>query len=404
MGHQCAILVSGSGAGLGESIKTMEAPDAGAAPLLETLLSEARRRGFDDFLLLAGEAGETVSAFLAERHIERRFACRVELSVGSAAGSVLVQALSRLREDFLLLKGDAWFDFNWLDLFVRARRDGAGAALALRDGAQPYSGETVELDGSLVRAIGSRGGKQRPALVGGGVYYFTRRAVEASWGASLAENDILPSLVVRGALRGYRYSGFFIDIGAPANLAAAVARNRRRPAVFFDRDGVLNIDHGYIHAPHQVEWVRGAKAAVKLLNDAGVYVFVVTNQSGVARGLYDEDAIESLHRWMAEELAAEGASIDGWRYCPYHPDGSVAAYRASHPWRKPNPGMLFDLLAGWPVELERSFLVGDKTSDVEAARAAGMPGFLFEGGDLAVFVRERLIDSQVAVDKQDAKV
>ncbi len=385
----------------------MQAPDAGGAPFLETLLSEARRRGFDDFLLLAGEAGETVSAFLAERDIERRFACRVELSVGSAAGSVLVQALPRLREDFLLLKGGAWFDFNWLDLFVRARRDGAGVALALRDGAEPDRHETVEPDGSLVRAIGPRGGKQRQALVGGGVYYLTRRAVEASWGALLVENDILPSLAARGGLRGYRYSGFFIDIGAPASLGAAVARKRRRPAVFFDRDGVLNVDHGYIHAPHQVEWVRGAKAAVKLLNDAGLYVFVVTNQSGVARGLYDEDAIESLHRWMAKELAAEGAAIDDWRYCPYHPDGSVAAYRASHAWRKPAPGMLFDLLAGWPVELERSFLVGDKISDVEAARAAGMPGFLFEGGDLAAFVQERLIEaktSRVAVGKQEAKL
>ena len=160
----------------------------------------------------------------------------------------------------------------------------------------------------------------------------------------------------------------------------------RRPAVFFDRDGVLNLDHGYVHAPHQVEWVRGAKEAVKLLNDAGCYLFVVTNQAGVAKGLYEEEAIETLHRWMAEELAAEGASIDDWRYCPFHPEGSVADYRAAHPWRKPSPGMLLDLLARWPVERKGSFLVGDKISDIEAAEAAGIPGYLFEGGDLAAFL------------------
>lgn len=167
-----------------------------------------------------------------------------------------------------------------------------------------------------------------------------------------------------------------------------------RPAVFFDRDGVLNLDRGYVHAPNQVEWVRGAKRAVKLVNAAGYYAFVVTNQAGVARGLYPEEAVEALHRWMAEEFAAAGAAIDDWRYCPYHPQGSVAAYRAAHPWRKPSPGMLVDLLQRWPVRLEGSFLVGDKISDIEAAEAAGMPGCLFEGGDLAAFVRERLRQSK----------
>jgi D,D-heptose 1,7-bisphosphate phosphatase len=408
LGHQCAILVSEP------AMKSApgQSPYAGAAPFLETLISEARRRGFDDFVLLAGPNGEMVAAFLTERDIERRFACCVKMSVGApldCKGPALVESLPRLRDDFLLLNGDAWFDFNWLDLFVRARRDGAGAALALRETGEPGCLQTIELDGCVVQAIRSHVAKPGPVLVDGGVQYFTRGAVE-DWAArSPVERDILPELAASGALRGYRYSGFFIDIGEPASLAARAlgASNCRRPAVFFDRDGVLNVDRGYVHASHQVEWVQGAKTAVKVLNDTGFYVFVVTNQAGVAKGLYGEEAIETLHRWMAEELAAEGAAIDDWRYCPYHPDGSVAAYRAAHPWRKPNPGMLLDLLAGWPVDIKRSFLVGDKISDIEAARAAGMPGYLFEGGDLAAFVRERLRDGRAvpaAVDKREAEV
>jgi len=202
----------------------------------------------------------------------------------------------------------------------------------------------------------------------------------------------LPELVRRGALRGYSYSGFFIDIGVPENLAAAadlVPLQRRRRAVFLDRDGVLNVDRGYVHAPEQVEWVQGAKEAVKLLNDAGYYVFVVTNQAGVARGHYKEEAVGALHRWMADELAAIGASIDDWRYCPFHPEGSVAAYRAAHDWRKPNPGMILDLIADWPIEREESVLIGDKMSDLQAAEAAGLAGNLFEGGNLLDFVRGR---------------
>ena len=192
-----------------------------------------------------------------------------------------------------------------------------------------------------MRAIRPRGAPLVSALINGGAYYFKRRALEGFLAPCSLESEVLPSLAARGALRGYVYSGFFIDIGVPDSLAAAaslVPERRRRPAAFLDRDGVLNIDRGYVHAPEQVEWVEGARQAVKRLNDAGYYVFVVTNQAGVAKGLYREEAIHRLHRWMASELAESGASIDDWRYCPYHPEGSVEAYRGAHDWRKPSPG------------------------------------------------------------------
>ena len=405
MANQCVILVGGLGTRLGAKTRTTPKPllDVGGMPFLETLFGEARRRGFNDFLLLAGHRSEAVVAFLAEREIEKRFACRVELSIEPTplgTGGALVHALPLLHDDFLLLNGDTWFDFNWLDLMAKARRDGAGAALALREIAAPDRYETVELDGSLVRTIRPRGENLAPALINGGVYCFTRRAVEGSATASSLESDILPRLAGRGALRGHRYSGFFIDIGVPESLAAAaklVPEQRRRPAVFLDRDGVLNADHGYVYAPDRIEWVPGAKEAVKLINDAGYYLFVVTNQAGVAKGLYSEEAIRALHHWMARELAVAGAWIDDWRYCPYHPEGSVVEYRAEHDWRKPNPGMLLDLFAHWPIEREGSFLIGDKISDIKAAEGAGIPGYLFEGDDLTAFLRKRLRPRQESI-------
>ncbi len=190
-------------------------------------------------------------------------------------------------------------------------------------------------------------------------------------------------------MTGYEYDGYFVDIGLSANFTGAEVegpRGRRRPAAFFDRDGVINVDHGYTHKPEGLEWVEGAQAAIKRLNDAGFFVFVVTNQAGVAKGLYEESAIVSLHDWMANEMLAAGAAIDDWRYCPYHPEGTVEAYARAHPWRKPGPGMLEDLMEHWPVDRERSFLIGDRESDIQAAEAAGIPGFLFEGGNLERFL------------------
>jgi D-glycero-D-manno-heptose 1,7-bisphosphate phosphatase len=131
-------------------------------------------------------------------------------------------------------------------------------------------------------------------------------------------------------------------------------------------------------------------SAIRTLNEAGYLVFVITNQSGVARGMFSEQDVHDLHDWMRDELQRDGARIDDFRFCPHHADGSVADYAVDCECRKPKPGMLRDLMSAWPVRAQGSFVIGDKPSDVEAAKAAGLPGFLFAGGDLAAFVDDVL--------------
>jgi D-glycero-D-manno-heptose 1,7-bisphosphate phosphatase len=170
-----------------------------------------------------------------------------------------------------------------------------------------------------------------------------------------------------------------------------------KPAAFLDRDGVINHDDSYMGTRDRIRWMPGVARAIQRLNEAGYFVFVFTNQSGVARGLFSEDDVRNLHLWMQSHLTSQGARIDDFRYCPHHPDGSVAGYLEDHRWRKPKPGMILDLMQHWPVRRDGSFAIGDRESDIEAAAGAGIPGFLFNGGDLDAFVARVLGEMSGAI-------
>ena len=163
------------------------------------------------------------------------------------------------------------------------------------------------------------------------------------------------------------------------------------PAVFLDRDGVLIEDSGYPHLEEHLRFTPGACEAVRRLNQLGYLCVVVTNQSGVARGLFTEAQMKAFNTLLMRRMAGQQAVIGAVYACPFHADALDERYRhPDHPDRKPNPGMILRAIADHHIDPARSFLIGDQPSDLEAARRAGVPGFRFEGGDLDHFVKDLL--------------
>lgn len=150
-------------------------------------------------------------------------------------------------------------------------------------------------------------------------------------------------------------------------------------AVFLDRDGTINVEKEYLYQVENFEFIPGAPEAIRLLNQSGVMVVVVTNQSGVARGYYTEDDVINLHRHISRELERSGAHVDVWLYCPHHPDGR-GSYALPCNCRKPLPGMLQEAATRYGIDLENSIMIGDKLADIEAGQAAGCRSILVRTG------------------------
>jgi D-sedoheptulose 7-phosphate isomerase/D-glycero-D-manno-heptose 1,7-bisphosphate phosphatase len=154
-------------------------------------------------------------------------------------------------------------------------------------------------------------------------------------------------------------------------MAVAAATGGSRPGVLLDRDGTIIVDHGYVGSVDRVEFIDGSAQAIASFNEAGIPVAVVTNQSGVARGLYGIDDVDAVHGYIAKQLAEHGAHVDIFLYCPYHPDGVVEAFARTSEDRKPAPGMARAAQAALRLDLSASFVVGDRPEDLGLARAIG---------------------------------
>ena len=153
-----------------------------------------------------------------------------------------------------------------------------------------------------------------------------------------------------------------------------------KKCIFLDRDGNINVEKDYLHKIEEFEFIDGAREAIKIFNDLGYLVVVVTNQSGVARGYYDENSVKTLHEYLQKEVEKIGGHVDGFYYCPHHPEKGVGQYKLNCNCRKPEPGMFLKAQKDFDIDFSSSIMVGDKISDVKAGENLGMRSILVRTG------------------------
>ncbi len=175
------------------------------------------------------------------------------------------------------------------------------------------------------------------------------------------------------------------------SLRPEATSNMSNKAVFFDRDGTLNVNTDYLYRKEDFIWMPDAVEAIKYANDNGYLVIVVTNQSGIARGYYTEEDVKILHEWMNQELKKKGAHIDAFYYCPYHTAGTIPEYTKESEDRKPKPGMVLKAMSDYQLDPKQCLMIGDKPLDVECARNAGIRGGLYNGDSLLDCLKKHIM-------------
>jgi mannose-1-phosphate guanylyltransferase / phosphomannomutase len=392
---QVVILAGGRGTRLREHAQTIPKPmvTIGERPNLEHQILLAQRHGFTSVLLLVSHLSDRIEAHFGdgERFCMEISYCAEDPPLGTAGA--LRHAAELLQDRFLVLYGDIFIDCDLARLWAHHVDGRALATLVVHPNDHPDDSDLVEADADgTISAIYPKPRPEDqylPNSVNAGVAVIEREIlamIPPGQHLDLAR-DIFPALARDRRLRAYHSAEYFKDFGTPDRLAhvrsdfesgktARLSRSHVRPAVFLDRDGVINKEVSHLSNPAQMELISGAAESIRRLNQAGYLVIVVTNQPVVARGECSQDTLRLIHSKMETLLGREYAWIDALYFCPHHPDkgfaGEVPELKFDCMCRKPKTGMFDQAVRDWNVSLAGSYCVGDSRRDIVAARRMGI--------------------------------
>lgn len=374
--REAIVLAGGFGTRLAHVVPDVCKPMAPVAgrPFLRFIMDQLAAAGFDRAVVADGYRREQIEGFFGSAY--RGMA--VEYSPEDTplfTGGAVKRALGRCQSDWVfVLNGDTWLDFDFaaLEAVVSDAPKDASAVIAVKrmHDFERYGTVDVDADGTLTAFHEKRPCEE--GLINAGVYLLRRDALDDMPEKFSLESDFFERVVGGGSLRAVECAGGFIDIGVPGDyelaqtMLAPLAKSWK--LAMFDRDGTINVDTGHLHEPEKLELIPSTVDIMRGYSDDPDYkVVVVTNQAGIAKGLYTEADMRHLHRYMEDELEKLGVHVDAWYFCPHHPD-----YTGPCDCRKPAPGMLLEAMDDFEAMPIDCVMYGDAVKDKEAAAAGNV--------------------------------
>lgn len=380
--REAIVLAGGFGTRLAHVVPDVCKPMAPVAgrPFLRFIMDQLAAAGFDRAVVADGYRREQIEGFFGPAYRGMAIEYSPE-ETPLLTGGAVKRALNSCQSDWVfVLNGDTWLDVDFFAMEAAAcdAPEGVSSVIAvkrMRD-FERYGTVDVDTDGTLTAFHEKRPCKE--GLINAGVYLLRRDALDDMPEKFSLESDYFERVVGDGELRAVECLGGFIDIGVPEDyelaqtMLAPLAKSWK--LAMFDRDGTINVDTGHLHEPEKLELIPSTVDIMRgYSDDPDFKVVVVTNQAGIAKGLYTESDMRCLHRYMEDELEKLGVRVDAWYFCPHHPD-----YTGPCECRKPAPGMLLAAMRDFDSSPSGSVMFGDKAGDASAAMRAGV-SFIWAG-------------------------
>lgn len=370
-------------------------------PMLEWQIENLIRYGIREIIIIIGYLGEKIQEYFGDGEKWKISIAYIkeEKPLGSAGALFFLK--EGLNKDFLLIFGDIMFDVDW-KRFISFHEEKKGlATLLVHPNSHPYDSDIVIMDAqSKVISFDCKGNMRNyyyDNCVNSGLYILKADAIDIIEKEEFydLEKDILTRLISQGKVYGYKSSEYVKDAGTPERFKKVLDEQKRgiwrdrnlentQKCIFLDRDGTVNKYKGLISDIEEFELEDKAAEAVRMINESGYLVIVVTNQPVVARGMCGISTVENIHRKMSTLLGEEGAYLDDIIFCPHHPDrgyqGENAEYKINCICRKPSTGMIDEMVEKYHIDRARSYIIGDTTTDIQLGENAKIRTVLVKTG------------------------
>ena len=376
-GIDLVILVGGRGSRIKEYLHNKPKPMVKFNKIyfLQYLINNFSKYPFQRIYLLTGYKNKIIfKNFHKKRFNFTEVICLKEKRLMGTGGALLNLKKFKMN-DFILANGDTVFDIDLNDFFKSYKSNTLGCLALTNKNKNIFSQKlnNLKLSNNFIKYT------ENSNLMNGGIYFFKKRFLNLLPNKkSSLEDDILPKLIKNKKLSGKFYKNFFLDIGTPKYLKISekkLSNYFKKPAVFLDRDGVLNYDNGYTFKIKDFRFRKGVLKGLKYLIKKKYLIFIVTNQAGIAKGIFKESDFFNLHNYLKKELSKKEIYFDDVQYCPYHQNGSIKKYKKNSNLRKPGNQMIKNIFKKFLIDKKRSFMIGDKISDKKCAIKSNLSFF-----------------------------